>query len=332
VALYALLAAAMLSLAGCSLLPEEEQSLEPPLLKPVQENYELYEVKTGSITKSLTALATFSSSVSHQLYYKESGSRLLAIQVKRGDTVKKGDIVATLEKGDLESRIRLQQFNLEKAGIALLQVKPSGDSQTVRLREIDVEVAQFQLRLLQEQLDKTRLVADMDGIVTFLSDTQPGQQVAAYVPLVSLADPTQVQLVYDAQNSADLAGVRVGMVAEVKINSGMVKGKVTQTPSSAPLSDNKELSDLNSKRLVIGFDKDFQASIGESAYIEIVTEKKENVLVIPRGGLRSYLGRNYVQVLEGEARKEVDVEIGMNTATEIEIVKGLKEGQQIIMN
>ncbi|UUZ85167.1 hypothetical protein LJK88_17265 [Paenibacillus sp. P26] len=72
-------------------------------------------------------------------------------------------------------------------------------------------------------------------------------------------------------------------------------------------------------------------TIGTQADIAIVTEHRENVLVIPRAGLRNYMGRDYVQVLEGESRKEVDVEKGIVSATEVEIRKGLSEKQQIIL-
>jgi hypothetical protein len=44
------------------------------------------------------------------------------------------------------------------------------------------------------------------------------------------------------------------------------------------------------------------------------------------------MGRDYVQVLEGESRKELDVEKGIVSSTEVEIRKGIKEGQKVILN
>lgn len=72
--------------------------------------------------------------------------------------------------------------------------------------------------------------------------------------------------------------------------------------------------------------------IGNQADITIVTQKRDQVMVIPRAGLRNYMGRDFVQVLDGESRKEIDVEKGIVAATEVEIRKGLSEGQQIILN
>jgi multidrug efflux pump subunit AcrA (membrane-fusion protein) len=324
-----------LAVSGCSLLPKEEAALKPPLVKPVKENFDLYEVKKGSITKKVTALATFVSSQTQGLYFKESGARLQSIDVKLGDTVNTGDVVAQLETGDLTSRIRLQRLNVEKAQIALTQIKADkpNDSQSIRLKMIDVEAAQIQLDLLLSQLDKAKLKAEQNGVVTYIGGLKQGDQVAAYSTIITIADPKQLQLVYEASNTLDLAGIQVGMEADVKLKSSDTKGKVLQTPSSAPFTDNKAQAEKNAKTLIIGLDKAQEGvEIGKNADITIITEQRDQVLIIPRAGLRGYLGRDYVQILDGESRKEIDVEKGLISPTEIEIRKGLKEGQKVIIN
>jgi RND family efflux transporter MFP subunit len=331
---FALGAALLLALPGCSLLPKEEEALQPPLVKPVQQNFDTAEVKRGSITKQLTAVATFVSSGTQQLAFTDSGGRLQTIDVKLGDKVKPGDIVAHLDAGDLEIRIRLQKLNLEKAQIALNQAKAAamGDPDALKLKLIDVEAAQIQLDALQQQLDKTKLVAGIDGVVTYIDSLQAGDAITAYRPVVTVSDPRQLQLVYETSNTSDISPVEVGMNVEVKFKGNPFAGKVLQTPSSAPLTSDKQLAERNSKRLIIGIDGlPPDVSIGDLADIAITLERRDNVLIIPRGGLRSYLGRDYVQTLEGESRREVDVEKGIVTPTEVEIRKGLKEGQKIIL-
>ena len=330
-------AGALAVLSGCSLIPKEEEALKPPLVVPVKENFELYEVKPGDITKKFTAVATFASSETTSLYYKQSGQRLEGIKVKLGDEVKAGDVVAELEKGDLETRIKLQKLNLERAQLASVQTLQDdpNNARAIRLKQIDVEAAQIELASLQEQLDKTKLVATKSGVVTFLNDIKQGEFVDAFTTMVKISDPSQIQLVYEAPNSSDLAGIQVGMEVEIKLsNSGATaKGKVLQSPTSAAPTDNKEQNDRNAKTVIVGIDKGLEgAKIGAYADITVTLEKREKVLIIPRVGLRSYLGRDYVQVLEGESRKEVDVEKGLVTPTEVEIRKGLMEGQKIILN
>ncbi|WP_405460088.1 efflux RND transporter periplasmic adaptor subunit [Paenibacillus sp. HJGM_3] len=327
--------AAFVLAAGCSLRPTEEEALKPPLVKPVKENYELYDVKRATLVKQINATASVISSSSDNLFFKETGPRLQSVDVKLGDTVKPGDVVAQVDRGDLESRIRIQQLNVEKAKIALEQAKQDqlGNPTAVRLKMIDVETSQIQLDQLQQQLERTKLVSTIGGVVTYIDSIKTGEQVTAYRPVVTISDPMRVQLVYENSNTSELSGIVVGMGVKVKIGDKELPGKVLQTPASAPYTDNKAQQERNAKTIIFGVDKlQEQAKIGGSATVIIETDRAENVIVIPRSGLRSYLGRDYVQILEGESRKEIDVEKGLQTSTEVEIRKGLKEGQKIILN
>jgi len=55
------------------------------------------------------------------------------------------------------------------------------------------------------------------------------------------------------------------------------------------------------------------------------------VVVIPPSALRTLSGRYYVQVVEADGTKrEVDVEVGQQTATQVEIIKGLEPGQKVV--
>ena len=290
-----LITGTVLLLAGCSLLPKEEEALKPPLVKPVKENFELYEVKKGTITKKVSMVGTFKSSKTTNYYFKESGHRLAALRVKLGDPVKPGDVLAELEKGDLETRIALQKLNLEKAQIASVQTRQVDPDQSLvnRLKAIDVEAAQLQLSSLQAQLEKTKITADSEGVVTYLTDIQQGSVVDAFSTLVVLSDPTKLQLTYESSDSSTLSGVEVGMNVDVKVGSSgsVIQGKVLQTPGSAPPTDNKAQAERNAKTIIVKVPEGTEGTaIGASGDMTIIVEKRENVIVIPRTGLRSYLG------------------------------------------
>ncbi|TXK80078.1 efflux RND transporter periplasmic adaptor subunit [Paenibacillus sp. N3.4] len=332
-----LITGATLLLAGCTLLPKEEEALKPPLIKPVKENFELYEVKKGNITRKVNVSGTFRSSRTTNYYYKESGQRLAALKVKLGDTVKPGDILAELEVGDIETRLAIQKLNVEKAQIASMQAQQAdpGQELTLRIKKIDIEAAQLQLSALQTQLEKTKLKAATGGVVTYVTEAKQGSLIDAFQSLVTLSDPTEVQLVYESGDINSLFGIEVGMKVEVKLNNSatIIEGKVLQTPSSAPSTDNKAQAERNTKTIIVGVPKETEgAQIGAYGDMTIIVEKRDNVIIIPRSGLRSYLGRDYVQVLNGESRKEIDVEKGLVTPTEVEIRTGLNEGQHVILN
>ena len=69
---------------------------------------------------------------------------------------------------------------------------------------------------------------------------------------------------------------------------------------------------------------------GTPLSINIITKRTENAIVIPPSTLRSIGSRTYVQVIDAEGKREVDVEVGQQTSTKIEILKGLKPGQKVV--
>ncbi|MCY4374024.1 MAG: hypothetical protein OXC31_09620 [Spirochaetaceae bacterium] len=74
-----------------------------------------------------------------------------------------------------------------------------------------------------------------------------------------------------------------------------------------------------------------ELSIGQSVRVALTEERREDVVVIPRNLVRSYLDADYVYVLHGGEKQERAVEVGLVTASEAEIVRGLDAGEQVIV-
>ena len=55
-------------------------------------------------------------------------------------------------------------------------------------------------------------------------------------------------------------------------------------------------------------------------------------MITARNVVRNYMGRRYVQVLEDGLKKERDVQVGLETSTDVEIIKGLEEGEEVVVN
>lgn len=329
-------AALVLSLmSGCSLLPEEEDSLQPPTLQKVQKQYEIVDVKRGNIERFITSTATATSGTNTPVSFPESGGRLKNIFVQVGDLVKAGQPIAELDTGDLPVRIKLQKLNVEKRNIQLFNATTTEMStDDIRLRELDLKGERLILNSLEQEYNKALLFAPSDGIVTYVDSLRTGDGVEALRTVAVIADPNDVDLVYEATEAKSLVGAKVDMDVEVTIKKKTYKGKVLQTPTTAPKSDVESINRRNSKSLIIGVPSttNLPLKIGEYADFKIFMEKRENVIVIPRNALRNYLGRNYVQVMENDRVKEIDVETGLTTQREVEVIKGLEVGQKVILN
>ncbi|MNR39545.1 macrolide transporter subunit MacA [compost metagenome] len=70
---------------------------------------------------------------------------------------------------------------------------------------------------------------------------------------------------------------------------------------------------------------------GTQLSVTVSTSKRENVIVIPISALRTTGSRSYVQVVEDDgSKREVDVEVGEQRSTDVEIKKGLTVGQKVV--
>lgn len=328
-AAVALLAA---TLAGCSLLPKEESALTPPLVKPAQENYSTVKAEKGSIIKRISGIGYLESVAMSYAQFTADGGRVKSVAVKSGDQVKKGDLLVQLTVDGLDLKLKEQELALEKARLAFRKARGAGEDE-VRIATLQMEIEQIKYDRLRQQLDSRQLSAEIDGQVIFVENLKEGDVVGPYQILVTVADPSQLRVALRVDNATEVREAEVGMAATVTLKDVKAEAKVVQTPSSAPLTLNKDLQEKYSKTLYIELSKlPQEAEIGSSVNVEIVTQRKDDTLVIPRSGLRSYLGRTFVRVLDEEKRiREIDVEQGLVTPTSVEILKGLEEGQDVIL-
>ncbi|WP_199622292.1 efflux RND transporter periplasmic adaptor subunit [Paenibacillus alkalitolerans] len=320
------------TVSGCSLLPEEEQALAPPLVKPREDNVQTVAAKRGTIEKYVRGVGTFESTSIAYHSLSVPGASVEEVKVKSGDTVRKGDVLIQFQIGDLDLAVQEDELKVRYAEKNLKDALAARDDDMIEIRRIELNIAKTKLEKTKKKLESKQLVAKMDGTVVYVEALQRSEVVNDERVLVSIADPSQLRLVYEAINRAALNGVKVGMTAAFDFEGKQYTGKVTQTPDSAPTTLNEQLAEKYGRTLYIQVDNAPEGvGMGALADIRVLVEKRDNVVIIPKGALRSYFGRTYVQILDGESRKEMDVEVGIETSTEVEIVSGVKEDQTVIM-
>lgn len=366
-------------LSACSLMPQEEQALAPPLIEPAKIKYEMAEVVRGTIVNSVKGGASFQSLNEQDLSFKDPENPLKSFKVKAGDKVKRGDVLAELELGDIELDIKVAELEVQKARLQLNELQTKQNSKYLieqarlnvikaemnhkvnqtKLSAIELEQAKLRVKELEENPDKayliekaklelaeksieveylrqkrenSRLVAPFDGEIVFVSNQAVGEELEANQPLVTIVDPSKLTLIHTASDEKNLAEVATGMPVEIKIEGAALQGKVVQTPRNLPNDLPESLKELYQRSLIIEPNQmPAAAARGKTATIEIVLQRKENALIIPRSALREFSGRHFVHLLDGTTKREVDVEVGIMTPTEVEIVKGLKEKDRVIL-
>jgi membrane fusion protein, macrolide-specific efflux system len=352
------LCAALAITSGCSLLPKEDaEEVLPTITPPKLSEKPTYEVKTETIEEKVQANGKLMSMNEELLFFTANtnetagSSRVKEVYVKSGDKVQEGQLIAELDVADKERDLRRRQLEFRKDELAMIEVLRKANEmepEELEQRKIDFELKRTELVELQESIANAKLTAPFSGTIVTLY-VEKGATVQAYSPVAVLADLSQLT-VAASFGKDDLKQIAPGMEAVVSINSaGEHAGKVKKLPSQESNDNNngggnpwipggdqgqQPEKDSIDKYLLVELAKlPDGVTRGTPLYVTVITNRKENAIVIPPSALRSYNGRSYVQVVDTDgSKREVDVEVGMQTATQVEIVKGLTPGQKVVGN
>jgi macrolide-specific efflux system membrane fusion protein len=317
--------ACLFLLAGCYLFPKEEKVLAPPMISPPSVSYATVEAKKGTIESKTTVNGDFVPADQTTLYFRFSGGRLLRITVRLGDQVKPGALVAELDNGSVANRIAQQKILVRKAELASERTVALGRDRFEReLAALDVELAKLQLQQLQQELDQSRLLATTGGTVIYVARAREGDLVEAYQTMVQLADPKSLLLVYKGDKAGDFP---LGSRVTVGVSGRDYPGEVVMAPGGAPPDVSEE---LRGAIVVKASGLPAQVKYGDNASITRILARRERVLIIPRDLVHSYLGRDFVRMMEQGQVKEKTITLGVQTATEVEVASGLAEGDAVL--
>jgi len=203
------------------------------------------------------------------------------------------------------------------------------------------QVAQMQAALdnAEEDLRNSTIVSPMDGLV-LSRDVEVGDAISSILILgsqatniMTLGDVSEVY-VKGKVDEADISKVYLGQPARISVESLKERkfmGKVTKI---SPLGVEKDNVTTFEVRVSI------QNPTGElkanmSANAEIILEEKEKVLMVPEAAVIYDKDRHtFLETPDPGSktgRRKLSAKLGISNGVKTELVEGLKEGQQVIL-
>jgi HlyD family secretion protein len=243
------------------------------------------------------------------------------------DQLRAGASAGQLQAARANVAAMTAQRNAAQAQLDLLRA--GADVHQIAAAQANVDQAQIALELAQEELDKATLVAPFDGVVTAVN-IQPEQLTPATLPALTLADVSELKMVVDV-DEIDVARLEEGQDVMVSVDAlpgEVISGYVSRI---APAAD--QVGGVVVYGVTVVLDEtDLPLRAGMSATAEIVTDKLEDVLLVPNWAIRidRGTGKSYVNLMRAEAVEEVEVEIGVRGADESEVLSGLNEGDVVV--
>lgn len=357
----------------------------------------LARVERGDIARVVVATGKIEPRAIVEVKSKASGI-VKNIYVNYGDTVRAGQVLAELDKEELEARVREARANLqaaqameESAAAALERNKVEAEGpdipflksaferaqrmheeklvaknvveeaekayqlalnrQSAAIRALAVsraeitraraQVAQAKavLERAEEDLRNSTIASPIDGLV-LSRNVEVGNAVSSILvqgsqaaPLFTLGDMSDV-FVRGKVDQADIGKVYLGQPARIVVESfrdRRFEGKVYRISPYGVEKDNVTTFEVQVSIHNPG--RELKANM--SANAEILLEEKKNVLLVPEAAVLYDKDRNPgVEVPDPAAekgRRKVAVKLGISNGIRTELLGGLQEGAQVIL-
>ncbi len=213
--------------------------------------------------------------------------------------------------------------NLEAKRAQLETTRIHSTPQQIEVARLKAREAEESLRVAQNELANTIVVAPFAGTVTKIN-AQPGQTVGSSGVLSLVSDTTEIQLNVDETNLADL---RVGHDAIISSNTFLgeaFKGKVTVIAPAV----NKDRGTIEVK--IAPIDPPAWLRPGQTINVNIITGASAQRLLVPQTALARGGDRNVVFVVRDGRAVEKQVVNRAPLAEGVPIVSGLEANDQVI--
>lgn len=327
-------------------------------------NFNTVKVEETNLQNSVTATGTIEPVTSVTVGTQVSGI-VSKLYVDYNSVVKRGQVIAELDKTNLISELNTAKANLESSQSALnYQAANYTRYQTLFKKGLvsadDFENAQLSysqakqqvaqanenVRRAQTNLGYATITSPIDGVVLSKS-VEEGQTVAASFntpELFTIAkDLTNMQVVANV-DEADIGEVKDGERVTFTVDAypnDVFQGRVTQVRQEATTTNNVVTYEV----VISAPNADLKLKPGLTASVTIFTFERTGVLCVPTKALRftpsqetigkqrklqDCNGKNKVWTLEGNVVKAHAVKIGMADDTHTEIVSGVGKGTAVI--
>ena len=253
---------------------------------------------------------------------------------ERAQKMSKDGVVSDSALDDAQKNYELA-LNKQQLGKANLV------SATAKLKQAEAQVAQAQALLEQKEKEyhNSTIVSPIDGVV-LSRDVEVGTAVSSILVLgssatlvMTLGDTREVY-VKGKVDESDIGKVYLGQPARIKVESykdRTFSGKVTKISPMGVEKDNVTTFEV---RVSIDNSKG-ELKSQMTANAEILLEEHKGILMVPEGALIYDKDRKAsVEIPEPNAkdgRKKLDVTVGISNGSKTELLSGLKEGQQVIL-
>lgn len=328
---------ALVAIAGCGKGGENTTTTKATPVKVMKAG-------TGEIASASSLSGKIAAAVDVSVVPKTAG-KVAEVPVKVGDVVKKGQVLVKLEGAELGAQVRQAQaaLNMARANADVAQRNLQrmeelfrdgavSQSQLEAARgSADVTQAQVQqaaatLDLMSTQYRNTIIEASQAGLVASLH-VEVGEMASPSAPVANIVNIEQVIVEINVAES-DINRLGIGQEIKVKVPAVSDQPFTGQVTSVAPAAD--AATKAFPVKVAIA-NPNQQLKPGMFAEVELSTEKRSNVIVIPKEAVIKRGEKSIAFVVQDGKAVEREVKTGITSNGTVEITSGIAAGEDVVV-
>lgn len=288
-------------------------------------------VKRGDVSEVVSVTGTLVPEEYADLSFSATGT-VDRIFFAKGDHVKKGDVIATLDRSVMDSQLaaarttlRVAEENEKLARRGWEDLQPEERA----AKKLATDQARDSVRTILVQMDNLSISAPIDGILTKL-DIREGETAVIGTDVARVSE--EAAPVAEARvPESDIASVNVGMASTMKFDAlspeDVFDAEVVSIDPAATV-----VQDVVSYKVKFRMKQpDQRLKEGMTTDIDIKVAEAKGVLTVPFRSLSKESGKTYAQVKQADGTfKKAEVVVGIESDEgTVEVKSGLKEGDQV---
>jgi len=255
------------------------------------------------------------------------------------------DALETFRRNLSELEEELDNFEAASARNALLQdaqleqdlrearARAENDA-AMRREQLNLRVAQENLRDLHEHSESFILRAPVDGLITYFEDLFIGDTYRSDRRLFTIADDSSMFITM-LLTPAERFRFTVGNIVELEatVNVGDERRTIEFYGTIISLSqDQRRDALIDDDTIVIDVaDWPEELELGNLVWVYLTRASVYDVVAIPLNALQSINDFHFVRVAEDGVSRERQVEVGIQSSSMVEIISGLSPGEEIVV-
>lgn len=306
-----------------------------------KEVYKTALVKKQDIVQTVSASGKVKAEDEATVKFQTSG-KLTWVGVKKGDRVKQWQTIASLDVRELERDLKKELLDYmnerwDYEQTTLDDYRDMAVTETIRRAkeqaQFDLDITILDVEIADIALEYATIYSPINGIVTTAEAPHPGVNVTPLTAEFIISNPDT--LIFSANvDEVDIGKIKKGQKATIILDAYPEEEFIADVEhiefTSSTTTGGGTAFAVKFKLPINTLDEKFK--LGMNGEVDIVIEKKQDVLTIPFEAVKGDEEGSFVYILKDNKPEKIYIKPGFSNDIETQILDGLLEGDSIIVS